>query len=109
LCQDLLSTSDLAGFVARPLTPEPADLRSPAESDAWVKHNVRGAFHVVGTCQMGSACDPMSVVDGRLRVHGIAGLRVADLSIAPNVVRANTNATAVMVGERAAELILERQ
>jgi choline dehydrogenase len=63
-------------------------------------------FHQCGTCRMGS--DPtQSVVDARLRVHGIDGLRVADASIFPTISTGNTNAPAIMVGERASDLILE--
>ncbi len=60
-------------------------------------------FHPVGTCKMGQ--DPMAVVDARLRVHGVTGLRVADASVMPTLVSGNTNAAAVMIGERAADLV----
>jgi choline dehydrogenase len=61
--------------------------------------------HPVGTCAMGLG--PDAVVDPRLRVHGIAGLRVADASVMPLLVGANTNAAAVMIGEKASDLILQ--
>ena len=61
-------------------------------------------FHPVGTCKMGA--DPQAVVDARLRVHGIDGLRVADASIMPVISSGNTNAPAIMIGERAAEFML---
>jgi choline dehydrogenase len=62
-------------------------------------------FHPVGTCRMGPRGDPMAVVDARLRVHGIVGLRVADASVMPTITSGNTNAPTLMIAERAAEWI----
>ncbi|MGB7318856.1 MAG: choline dehydrogenase [Planktotalea sp.] len=70
----------------------------------WVRNNTASIYHPTGTCKMGH--DDMSVVDDKLRVHGIMGLRVADCSIMPEIVSGNTNAPAIMIGEKASELIL---
>src|SRR5262252_9533811 len=70
----------------------------------WVKKAAETTYHPVGTCKMGS--DPMAVVDAKLRVHGIAGLRVADASIMPTLTSGNTNAPSIMIGEEAADMVL---
>ena len=64
-------------------------------------------FHPVGTCKMGPASDPKAVVDARLRVHGIAQLRVVDASIMPTITSGNTNSPTVMIAERGSEMIRE--
>lgn len=64
-------------------------------------------YHPVGTCKMGPAKDHMSVVDKRLRVHGIWNLRVADASIMPTITTGNTNAPVIMIGEKVSDLIKE--
>jgi choline dehydrogenase len=62
-------------------------------------------FHPVGTCKMGPAGDPHAVVDSKLRVHGVAGLRIADASVMPTITSGNTNAPTLMIAERAAEWV----
>lgn len=71
----------------------------------WARNNTASIYHPTGTCKMGQ--DPAAVVDARLRVHGINGLRVADCSIMPEIVSGNTNAPAIMIGEKASDLIRE--
>ena len=77
------------------------------ETDAqildWIRNNSQTGYHAMGTCRMGQGSD--TVVDERLRVHGIQGLRVADASVFPTMPSGNTNAPTIMVGEKAAELI----
>jgi choline dehydrogenase len=65
-------------------------------------------FHPVGTCRMGRDDDPQAVVDARLRVRGIDGLRIADASVMPRITSGNTNAPTLMIAERAAEWMVER-
>ena len=72
----------------------------------WARNYSTTIYHPTGTCKMGPSGDN-AVVDPRLRVHGIAGLRVADCSIMPEIVSGNTNAPAIMIGEKASDMILE--
>jgi len=72
----------------------------------FIRRAATTIWHPVGTCKMGS--DPMTVVDYALKIHGIANLRVADASIMPTVVSGNTNAPCIMIGEKAADLILAK-
>ncbi|WP_339805183.1 GMC family oxidoreductase N-terminal domain-containing protein [uncultured Marinobacter sp.] len=71
----------------------------------YIRQNTQTIYHPVGTCKMGSG--DMAVVDSRLRVHGIKGLRVADASIMPQIINGNTNAVCFVIGEKCADLIRE--
>ena len=81
------------------------DRQSDDEILDWVKGAAETTYHPVGTCKMGS--DAMAVVDDQLRVHGIAGLRVADASIMPTLMSGNTNAPSIMIGEKCADMVLK--
>jgi choline dehydrogenase-like flavoprotein len=83
------------------LGPEFADEKAIREE---LPNRIHTVYHPVGSCRMGS--DERAVVDPQLRVRGIEGLRVADASIMPTVTGGNTNAPAIMIGEKAADLIL---
>ena len=94
----------LAPLQITEIAPGP-ERRTDDEIIDWVKKAAETTYHPVGTCKMGS--DAQAVVDSRLRVHGIAGLRVADASIMPTLTSGNTNAPSIMIGEKAAAMVLE--
>ena len=71
----------------------------------WVRNHTASIYHPTGTCKMGQGTD--AVVDSKLKVHGIKGLRVADCSIMPEIVSGNTNAPAIMIGEKCAQMMLQ--
>ncbi len=81
------------------------DVQSDAEIIEFIRNNIQNIYHPVGTCKMGN--DAMAVVNDRLQVHGIQGLRVADASIMPVIVNANTNNPCIMIGEKCADMILK--
>ncbi len=85
------------------ITPTEQDLESDESLDAWMMLHVGTSQHISGTCKMGPESDPMAVVDQYCKVRGLEGLRVVDASVMPDVVRANTNATTIMIAERVAD------
>ena len=105
LCVRLLRHEAYRDIVAYRIVPTDQELASDETSDAWLLKNVSTCHHVSGTCKMGPASDPLAVVDQYCRVHGLEGLRVVDASVMPDCVRANTNATTIMIAERIADWI----
>jgi len=85
------------------------DIVSDDAIDAFVRQKAESAYHPCGTCKMGDPADPMAVVDPETRVIGLEGLRVVDTSIMPQVTTGNLNAPAIMIGEKASDLILGRE
>jgi choline dehydrogenase len=101
--RELMATSPLKEITGEEIVPG-AHLKTDDELLEWVRNNAETTYHPVGTCKMGN--DPMAVVDPELRVHGIAGLRVADASIMPTLTSGNTNAPCIMIGEKCATMVL---
>ncbi len=100
-----MQTKPLADHIARIAIPDPGDLGDEAIMN-HCRRFVKTNYHPSGTCRMGAAPDPLSVLDSRLRVRGMEKLRICDLSAMPNINAGNTAAPAMMLGSRCAELIL---
>ena len=103
IAREIMTAPAMTSFQMSEVAPG-ANRTSDEEILDWVKQAAETTYHPVGTCKMGS--DSMAVVDAQLRVHGIAGLRVADASIMPTLTSGNTNAPSIMIGEKAADMVL---
>ncbi|MHA6195391.1 GMC family oxidoreductase [Pseudomonas wadenswilerensis] len=101
--REIMAQSAIARHVRREFVPA-RPLRSREDYRAFVRQTAHGALHPVGTCRMGT--DEHAVVDSQLRVRGVEGLRVIDNSVAPNLCSSNTNAMAIMIGEKGAHHVL---
>lgn len=104
IVESLCRTPALSAIVTGTLRPDPMP-ENDAQWEAYVRASGGIGYHAVGTCRMGPDGDAMAVLDPRLRVRGIAGLRVVDASVMPGPVSANTNAPTIMIAERAAQWI----
>ena len=102
--RSIANSPAMRGLVKREVKPGPDSVDDAALLEFCRNHGAT-IFHPSGTCKMGR--DAMAVVDARLRVHGVAGLRVVDCSVMPTLVSGNTNAPAVMMAEKAVEMIRE--
>jgi choline dehydrogenase len=105
LCADLVEGGAFKGLIRDRLQPTPTDLANDAALDTWLLRAVNTGHHSSGTCKMGPPSDPQAVVDQTGHVYGVDGLRVVDASIMPDCVRANTNATVMMMAEYVAAMI----
>ena len=94
-------------IIAERLNPTEEDLASDEALDNWILRNAYTQHHISGTCKMGPASDSMAVVNQYCRVHGLENLRVVDASVMPDVIRANTNATTIMIAERLSDWMKE--
>ena len=104
LAQEMMRQPALKPFVLAERLPGP-DVRTEADYFAYACRHAKTDHHPAGTCRMGA--DPQAVTDPRLRLNGIAGLRVVDASIMPAVVSSNTNAATIMIAEKAAHMICQ--
>jgi len=105
LIQEIVAQKPFDPYRGKPLEP-PAMPTSRADIDEMIRNLSASGFHLCGTCKMGSDKDELAVVDPQTRARGIDGLRIADGSIMPSIASSNLNAPIMMIGERAADLIL---
>ncbi len=104
IARRILAASSFDDYRGAELNPGP-DAQSDEEILARCKEKLGLVYHPVGTCKMGN--DDMAVVDDTLKVHGLESLRVVDASIMPTLIGGNTNAPAMVIAEKAADLILQ--
>ena len=98
----IVGAAPMSRFRGEEYSPGQA-IDTDAAIEQWIREHAETAYHPIGTCRMGPGTN--AVVDDRLKVHGLAGLRVADASIFPTMPSGNTNAPSIMVGEKCADLI----
>ena len=104
-CAQLFEDPGFKRVIDSRISPTEEEIASDELLDAWIAGTVSIAGHTCRTCKMGPASDPEAVVDQYCQVRGVEGLRVIDASVMPEIPRANTNATTIMIAERAADLI----
>ena len=105
LCVKLGEHPGFEDIIEERIEPTDAELASDQALDEFLLREVTTGQHISCTCKMGPASDPMAVVDQYGKVYGLEGLRIADASIMPNCVRANTNVTTMVIGERIADFM----
>ena len=101
----MLAKPSLAPFSGAMIQPA-VEPKTDAEVDAYLRANAATTFHPIGTCRMGAGED--AVLDADLKVRGVAGLRVVDTSVFPTQIGGNPNVPAMMIAEKAADLMLGR-
>ncbi len=107
LACSILESEAYQGISEGRIAPDDDTLGSDDKLDSWIRQTLGSSRHVSGTCRIGPDGDAMAVTDQQCRVRGVEGLWVADSSVMPQVTRANTNATAIMIGERVAEWVAQ--
>ena len=101
----LVKHEDFKAIIDERIEPTDTELSSDEALNEYLLREVTTGQHISGTCKMGPASDPLAVVDQFGHVHGLQNLRVVDASIMPDCIRANTNVTTMMIGERIADFI----
>ncbi|MEQ8354072.1 MAG: choline dehydrogenase [Kiloniellaceae bacterium] len=108
MAREIAAQPGMEAFIAKETLPG-AGARAPAALDEHIRDTSITVHHPLGTCRMGRADDPTTVVDSELRVLGAEGLRVVDASVMPEMVRGNINAAVIMIAEKAADMIRGRE
>src|SRR3546814_9687299 len=106
LSRRILRAPALAAVVDREILPSPDEHISDSDLEHHARKVAKTVYHPSCTCKMGR--DGMAVVDPKLRVHGVPRLRIADVSVMPELVSGNTNAPTIMIAERCADFLLEK-
>jgi choline dehydrogenase-like flavoprotein len=104
MCKEVVESPAMRLFAGPIAMLTEADFDDDQKLAAYIRSIVAGWYHPVGTCAMGPASSGVAVVDDRLHVHGVEGLRVVDASVMPRICRAPTNLTTMAIAERAVEL-----
>ncbi|MGZ3338881.1 MAG: GMC family oxidoreductase, partial [Reyranella sp.] len=102
MMRKIVNAAPMDTYRGEEFSPGPS-VNGDEEILTWIRNNSQTAYHPIGTCRMGPG--PNTVVDDKLKVHGIEGLRIADASIFPTMPSGNTNAPSIMVGEKAADIL----
>ena len=103
MMRKIVDAAPMDSYRGEEFSPGPS-VQTDEQILTWIRNNSQTAYHPIGTCRMGPA-GPTTVVDDKLKVHGLEGLRVADASIFPTMPSGNTNAPSIMVGEKMADIL----
>ena len=106
LCRRIMRAPALSALIEREILPSADEYVGDSDLEHHARTFAKTVYHPSCTCKMGT--DAMAVVDPRLRVHGVPRLRVADVSVMPELVSGNTNAPTIMIAERCADFLLDR-
>ena len=100
ICVEMGYSNNFKEIINSLVSPSEKIADDDEELDKWMKQTVNTGHHISGTCKMGPIEDNMSVVDQDGKIHNLENIRIADASIMPDCIRANTNATTIVIGER---------